>query len=441
MSLATQDAIALPDWFTELRDHQRDAINDIVQLYRDGVQVVIVDAPTGSGKTLIAEMVRRELGTTSTYVCTTKTLQDQVLEDYPYARKVMGRANYPVGPEGSELTADDCLSTRAGELCDHCETSCPYVVAKSEAQVAPIAVLNTAYWLNEANSSRATAFGCHYAWGPKPLIVVDECDTLETELMSYIEFRANTRVLRRGESVPRKGSHHTTIAKWLRDVYAERLRESARSQDHPMRRARLFAQAANAEWVSDQLATDDLWVRDNNAGPLVLKPVTISQRHGDELTQHRAPVDLDHLAADLVHLDPVIDRDRPLEQQHEARHDVAERLLQREADHDRAEAERGERRGDLLPPDFRVDHHRADPDEQRTREVAEELRQSLRGRAAALPDAEDERVDQAQQRVEQHVDRGRGATLPLGHRHRRRTAGRTTGCGARWAVGWDCRSG
>jgi Rad3-related DNA helicase len=84
----------LPDWL-QIRDYQLDAVERVVKEYEAGARVVFLDAPTGTGKTAIAEMVRRRLEVArGLYVCTTKSLQDQVARDFPYARVLKGRANY-----------------------------------------------------------------------------------------------------------------------------------------------------------------------------------------------------------------------------------------------------------------------------------------------------------------------------------------------------------
>src|SRR2546423_12028209 len=54
-------SLYLPDWFHTFRDHQINAIEEILDAYRSGASVVVLDAPTGSGKTLIAESVRQLL--------------------------------------------------------------------------------------------------------------------------------------------------------------------------------------------------------------------------------------------------------------------------------------------------------------------------------------------------------------------------------------------
>ncbi len=77
----------LPDWVTGFRPQQVDAVMQIMAAFED-VDVVVLDAPTGTGKTLIAEAVRLLLADRQTeagvrawrdgmYVCSSKSLQDQ----------------------------------------------------------------------------------------------------------------------------------------------------------------------------------------------------------------------------------------------------------------------------------------------------------------------------------------------------------------------------
>ena len=53
---------SLPEWVREIRPHQRDAVDQAIEEFEAGKKCVVIDAPTGSGKTLIGELVRLELG-------------------------------------------------------------------------------------------------------------------------------------------------------------------------------------------------------------------------------------------------------------------------------------------------------------------------------------------------------------------------------------------
>src|ERR1700733_13574692 len=84
----------LPKPFWNLRPHQIPAIMDIVESFEQGEKVVVLDAPTGVGKTVIAECVRLLLNTRGSYVAHNKDLQVQFNRDFPYAPILWGKANY-----------------------------------------------------------------------------------------------------------------------------------------------------------------------------------------------------------------------------------------------------------------------------------------------------------------------------------------------------------
>lgn len=299
-----------PEWVREFRPHQWDAAVAIVEAFNQGSRVVFLDAPTGGGKTLIAEMVRRMLDTRALYVCSDKQLQDQFARDFEYAKVLKGRSNYPTLNETaneSGITAADCdKHVIEGEVrvCSYCLTNtraCPYEMAKHEALAADLAVLNTTYFLTEANNVGrfGEERGKQGELRRRGFIVVDECDVLESELMRFVEFYVGEGALRRlGLSAPKKGSHHTTIAAWLEEDFAaacmsEQSRIPRDAQDVKLRRRRMQLQRMidDALQTAAELlaATEEegvLWIRDNDAGPLSLKPVRVDRQTPRYLWNH-----------------------------------------------------------------------------------------------------------------------------------------------------------
>jgi len=169
----------LPEWADDLRVAQKQALSE---LSNSSHNINFLQAPTGAGKSLIAEMVRHSAGHRGIYTCTTKTLQDQVLRDFPEAAVLKGRGNYPTLTGPKWVTGDDCDMPLQGGPCSYCNPTyaCPYRAAKRDAIRADLAVLNTSYLLRESN-------GGGHLKKDRDIVVIDEADLLEDELLSYVE--------------------------------------------------------------------------------------------------------------------------------------------------------------------------------------------------------------------------------------------------------------
>jgi ATP-dependent DNA helicase DinG len=284
------DTLPLPPKFEAIHPHQWTAVCEAGECYDRGVEVVWMDAPTGSGKTLMAELIRRLTQRNAFYICNSKTLQQQFVTDFSYARLLMGRSNYPTQTGGRDVTCADCTMNGPDDDCLWCPdtVTCAYQVARAEAIRAKLAVLNTAYFLTESNYVGNVGKG-------RELGIIDECDTLESELMGFVEFYLGERMLQRvGLKPPKDGSHRTTIGKWLVDdlkpalhAYQQTIRgNDLRTIRERMSAARLMADVLR---IASQVEKDEGltgWVRDNKAGPLVLKPVVVSDYGDRYVWQH-----------------------------------------------------------------------------------------------------------------------------------------------------------
>lgn len=284
---------SLPSWVTALRPHQWQAVEEIMHHFESGVDVVFLDAPTGSGKTLIAELVRRMLRLKALYVCSGKDLQDQFIKDFDYAKVLKGRSNYPTLDKPFPMvTCGDCDKRGKGEEaeCSWCSDPmrCPYQIAKQDAIKADLAVINTSYLLSEANYIGT--------FSEYPLIIADECDMLEGELMNFVQFSISDYMLKDlGLVAPGKGVHKKTIAAWIEEKLIPALKASV---DDPKRQPTDYIQRIRrkqsitrkiqeAAGISEEIL-DDNWIRDNDAGPLVLKPVTVNDYGYGSLWRHGA---------------------------------------------------------------------------------------------------------------------------------------------------------
>lgn len=295
----------LPEQFVEIRKHQADAREEIDELFKSGKQVVIVDAPTGSGKSLLGELARRDDYTRldgcregdpsphkTLYLCGTKGLQDQFATDFDYGKVIKGRANYPTQHEPM-ATGDDCL----GQECWMCDSlgQCPYRVARSRALNSELAIANYAYLLGEANTSGN--------FSRRSFAIADECDMLEGELLRHVEFYLSARRLERlGIDPPKKAVRKPTLVAWLGETFIPTATAYARRLD-PLdlragrERRALEKQVEEAGVVAAELEKDieakndgdegGVWVRDYPSnGVLSLKPVIVKRYGMRKLFRH-----------------------------------------------------------------------------------------------------------------------------------------------------------
>ncbi|NVM21737.1 MAG: DEAD/DEAH box helicase family protein [Desulfobacterales bacterium] len=196
ISTLSPEDLGLPEKFGEFRPVQVDALERIAESDKN---IILLQAPTGSGKTLIMAAMGKYLGTQVLYTCHTKQLQGQVVGDFPYAVELKGRANYHCLKGG--YTCDECTNERGSKskrLCEDCtyrfcgfkmrgeevdncpcQSRCPYRLQKRRAKEADLAMLNMAYFLNEFNFA-----GDFSGWS---WVVLDEGDLTENALMSFIE--------------------------------------------------------------------------------------------------------------------------------------------------------------------------------------------------------------------------------------------------------------
>jgi ATP-dependent DNA helicase DinG len=79
--------------FLTLRERQSYVLNEIATAFGSGHKYIVLEAPTGFGKSPVAIAVALTLG--SSYICTsTKDLQTQYARDFPFLRVAKGKNNF-----------------------------------------------------------------------------------------------------------------------------------------------------------------------------------------------------------------------------------------------------------------------------------------------------------------------------------------------------------
>ncbi len=79
--------------FTSKRYNQKSVLSQICTAFNSGYKYIILEAPTGFGKSPVAIATAMTLG--SSYICTsTKDLQTQYSRDFPYLKAAKGKNNF-----------------------------------------------------------------------------------------------------------------------------------------------------------------------------------------------------------------------------------------------------------------------------------------------------------------------------------------------------------
>ena len=167
----------------DFRTHQAEAIKYVLESEK---KIVVLEAATGSGKSLIGMVTGSATGNLS-YLVHTKILQNQITQDFPESSSLFGRANY-ICKMSSDHTCDECSHTLMMP-CRHKRTDCEYESRKKEVLAAKYKIMNYDYYLSE----------CNYVekFSGAPLVVIDEADSLENVLINFTTLQFSSYALRR----------------------------------------------------------------------------------------------------------------------------------------------------------------------------------------------------------------------------------------------------
>ena len=170
--------------FATYRAGQREAIDRARDAFRAGKRFVVIEAPTGAGKSAMAIALAREAN--SAYILTAqKILQDQYFRDFPDLAIMKGRANYDCLVAPTHAAAAPCIAGRRFPQCD----ACPYFRAKDAAIGADGTIMNYAYYLAELNHAGG--------FGRRDLLVLDEAHGAEAALMGFVQVSVSDAALER----------------------------------------------------------------------------------------------------------------------------------------------------------------------------------------------------------------------------------------------------
>lgn len=168
---------------------QMEAIIGAVKAYESGIKHVIIQAPTGIGKSAIAttlHRVMRELhsGWRSTIITATKQLQDQYVKDDAKVFDLRGRTNYGCPHNAGPYNSNACrVQVKKG--CKASET-CPYVKRRTAwCKIHDLRSTNFSFQIEAPEQL------CMTPETLANLIIIDECHEIDMALIEHATIRVN----------------------------------------------------------------------------------------------------------------------------------------------------------------------------------------------------------------------------------------------------------
>lgn len=163
---------------------QMEAIVDACSAILSGKKHVLIDAPTGSGKSVIATTIHKVLrgmkpGWRTTIITATKGLQNQYVDEEPIIVDLKAKANYGcplgVGPYNSGACR---AKTRSGKC--FAKAKCPYVKQRTIwKDVAELRSTNFSFQVEACPSI------CMEPENKANLIIVDECHEIDDKIVEH----------------------------------------------------------------------------------------------------------------------------------------------------------------------------------------------------------------------------------------------------------------
>ena len=204
-----------PDEY-EPRETQKEILNAIEQKIKSGYKTIILSAPTGVGKSLIAATVARYYGG-SFIVTASKQLQDQYSKDLKFLMPVKGKSNFACLKlmeeqklkkfdtkkaiqngltcekgiceetkikNGKKVTEVCQFKPKIGELEQFNDNYCHYYEQKYRALVSPHSIWNYAAYFQLMKFGKKV----YAEYISKPIAVFDEAHKIEDQIIQFIGF-------------------------------------------------------------------------------------------------------------------------------------------------------------------------------------------------------------------------------------------------------------
>lgn len=187
---------------------QMEAIVDAVHAILNGKKHVIISAPTGTGKSIIATTIHRVLKQIktrwrTTLITSTKGLQDQYTTEDNSIMDLRGKTNYSCPMGVGPYNSGGCRSKIAAGKCSK-STQCPYVRRRTAwCNLAEIRITNSSFQIS------APPKICMEEENIANLIVIDECHEIDDLIIEHTSIKMNVEDL---QHIRRYGGEKLLVA-------------------------------------------------------------------------------------------------------------------------------------------------------------------------------------------------------------------------------------
>lgn len=186
------------------RPGQKEAITSIIDAYHGGSKVVVLDAPVGSGKSIIAVAVSWILNQHKKYgyiLASDIALQEQYESDIELFNmrygSVKGVDNYHCTDNMEKHSLGTCKIRNRPPKQMYCYSGCPYFSARDFASKSPTSILNYAYWLIMQNYVNEHMDEEDQLFPARDFTICDEAHKILDIVQNHFSPRFDKEVLRK----------------------------------------------------------------------------------------------------------------------------------------------------------------------------------------------------------------------------------------------------
>lgn len=230
----------------QFRQGQREVVEAICNHYLDDPEgTIILDAPTGSGKSLIAMWsahVLKELGNRGYLVTSDLMLQDQYEEDFKRFKlgwpSIRGVDNYECIVNDLPFSLGDCKMKGIGyEQAEKlsCWNQCGYLQARRRAKELPVALFNYSYYLIQRNyvEDKMIQDDREVPFPKRDFVFFDEAHKVDSIVQSHFSPRIDKGTVNLFKEVNRFVQKHAINAAWVTENRIASIVDRLMREDDP----------------------------------------------------------------------------------------------------------------------------------------------------------------------------------------------------------------